>query len=100
VRLSQLIFCSCAAALLGVLLVVYMRAPTPEEVCGHALDMLRKEIPVTDLDILEQKANNFEQACVEEAEQRRRKEGHLEYAKQAECIMATSSLDELAKCNE
>ncbi len=74
-------------------------APSPEKVCDHMFDLMKKELgealPMSDDD-----AKKFKEECVKEATKEKEKIGAIEYKKQATCVMEATKLADLDKCDK
>lgn len=75
-------------------------APAPEDVCGHVVDLMKKELGDQVDAMPEDEIKKIKENCVKEAEKEKEMKGALEYNKQAKCVMAAASLEDLEKCDE
>ena len=75
-------------------------APAPEDVCQHVIDLMKKELGdrVDEMPYVE--VTKIKDDCIEEAKKEKELEGAMKYKKQAKCVMAAESLDDLKKCDE
>ena len=48
----------------------------------------------------EEEITKIKDNCVKEAEKEKEMKGSIEYNKQAKCVMAAETLDDLSKCEE
>ncbi len=74
-------------------------APAPEDVCQHVVDLMKKELG-DQVDMSDDDIKEIKDTCVKEAEKEKEMQGAIEYKKQAKCVMAASSFEELEKCEE
>lgn len=75
-------------------------APAPEDVCQHVVDLMKKELGEQVDAMPEEEITKIKDNCVKEAEKEKEMKGAIEYKKQAKCVMAAGSLDDLKKCEE
>ncbi|PRP93382.1 hypothetical protein ENSA5_42810 [Enhygromyxa salina] len=75
-------------------------APAPEDVCQHVVDLMKKELGEQVDAMPEDEITKIKDNCVKEAEKEKEMKGALEYKKQAKCVMAAESLDDLKTCEE
>jgi hypothetical protein len=75
-------------------------APAPEDVCQHVVDLMKKELGEQVDAMPEEEITKIKDNCVKEAEKEKEMKGAIEYKKQAKCVMAASSLEDLKKCEE
>lgn len=74
--------------------------PAPADVCDHVIDLMKKELGEQVDAMPEEEITKIKDNCVKEAEKEKEMKGALEYNKQAKCVMAATSLEDLAKCEE
>lgn len=79
-------------AVLGLGLVAC--APSPEEVCDHALGLARAEVG----DKAAESALGTRDACVKSETRRKEMQGMFKYKENNACLMAAKSWSEAAKC--
>lgn len=75
-------------------------APAPADVCQHVVDLMKKELGEQVDAMPEEEITKIKDNCVKEAEKEKEMKGSMEYNKQAKCVMAATSLEGLAKCEE
>jgi hypothetical protein len=75
-------------------------APAPEDVCQHVVDLMKKELGEQVDAMPEEEITKIKDNCVKEAEKEKEMKGALEYKKQAKCVMAAESLEDLKGCEE
>ncbi|NVB43195.1 hypothetical protein G6O69_35555 [Pseudenhygromyxa sp. WMMC2535] len=75
-------------------------APAPEKVCGHVIELMKKEFGEQAGEISEEDTKKMLENCVKDAEKEKEMKGSIEYNKQAKCVMAADSLEALGKCEE
>lgn len=75
-------------------------APAPDKVCQHVIDLMKQELGEQVDAMSEEEITKIKDTCVKEAEKEKEMKGAMEYNKQAKCVMAASSLADLAKCEE
>jgi hypothetical protein len=73
-------------------------APAPEDVCQHVVDLMKKELGEQVDAMPEDEITKIKDNCVKEAEKEKEMKGSMEYNKQAKCVMAAASLEDLSKC--
>lgn len=73
-------------------------APSPDDLCQHVIDMMKKEMGEMFDALPEEERNKMKEECVKEAEKEKEMKGAVEYNKQAKCIMKATKLEELEKC--
>lgn len=74
-------------------------APSPDDVCQHVIDMMKKELGDAADSMGEDEMKEMKEKCVKDAEKEKELKGAMEYKKQAKCIMDASNLEQLAKCD-
>jgi hypothetical protein len=74
--------------------------PAPADVCDHVIDLMKKELGEQADAMSEEEIGKIKEKCVKEGEKEKELNGALEYNKQAKCVMAATSLEDLAKCDE
>jgi hypothetical protein len=76
---------------------VYVRAPSPEEVCQHKIDLVLEEAPEgTNAEPL---VASLQKSCVSSAERKIQLRGKLKYANYARCVVAATELGEAERCS-
>jgi hypothetical protein len=75
-------------------------APAPEDVCQHVVDLMKKELGEQVDAMPEDEITKIKDNCVKEAEKEKEMKGSMEYNKQAKCVMAATSLEDLSKCQD
>ncbi|MCA9692257.1 MAG: hypothetical protein KC636_21845 [Myxococcales bacterium] len=75
-------------------------APAPEDVCQHVVDLMKKQLGDQADAMPEEEITKIKDNCVKEAEKEKEMKGSIEYNKQAKCVMAAETLDDLSKCEE
>ncbi|EDM74876.1 hypothetical protein PPSIR1_20129 [Plesiocystis pacifica SIR-1] len=74
-------------------------APSPEDVCGHVVDLMKKQLGGGADAMPEDKLETIKKDCVKEGE-KQKKSAALEYKKQAKCILEAEEFTELDECYE
>jgi hypothetical protein len=74
-------------------------APSPEDVCGHVVDLMKKELGDEADAMSEEQIGKITSGCVEDAK-KDKKDNPKDYGKRAKCVMAASSLDDLRDCEK
>lgn len=87
-------------ALLALAPMLAACAPAPEDVCQHVVDLMKKELGEQVDAMPEDEITKIKDNCVKEAEKEKEMKGSMEYNKQAKCVMAAGSLEDLTKCEE
>lgn len=75
-------------------------APKPEDVCQHVVDLMKKEMGDQVDSMSEEQITKIKDTCVKNAEKEKELKGAIEYNKQAKCVMAAESLEDLRACEE
>ncbi len=76
----------------------WVRAPSPQEICAHKVELVFATVGEDQREGAEALAAQLEVQCVEAAKQKIQMRGKLVYAKYAKCVMAATSLDEAERC--
>lgn len=74
-------------------------APSPEKVCDHFMDLMRKDLGDQVETMTDEQIEKIEKDCVDDASKDKKSDAKR-YAKRAKCVMAASSLDGLAECEK
>jgi hypothetical protein len=78
--------------------LVYVRAPTPERVCGHLIALTRAEAADSAPKAVDAVVQRIEDRCVEDKERIMWQRDKMEYAKYARCVIAAKSLAKAERC--
>lgn len=74
-------------------------APSPEDVCGHVIDLMKKELGDEADAMSDEQIEKIKTGCVDEAKKDKEK-NMKDYNKRAKCVMAADSLDDLRDCEK
>jgi hypothetical protein len=76
---------------------VYVRAPSPEEVCKHKIDLVMTEAkPGVDASAL---VETLQESCVKAARQKIQLRGKIKYANYARCVAEATTLTAAETCS-
>jgi hypothetical protein len=87
-----------ALAVLAPMLVAC--GPKPDDVCQHVVDLMKKDLGAQADAMSEEQITKIKETCVKNAEKEKENKGPIEYNKQAKCVMAAESLEDLRECEE
>lgn len=77
--------------------LVYVRAPAPDEVCTHKIELVMQEVkPGIDASAL---VESLKKSCVKAAEQKILLRGKIKYANYARCVVAAEDLMAAETCS-
>lgn len=74
-------------------------APAPDKVCGHVVDLMKKELGDEADAMSDEQIEKITKSCVEDA-QKDKESNPKHYAKRAKCVMAAESLNDLRDCEK
>jgi hypothetical protein len=74
-------------------------APSNEDVCGHVMDVMKKEMGDAATQPSDEDTKKFMESCAKEMEKEKEKIGAAEFKKQAKCVMAAQKMEDMAKCD-
>jgi hypothetical protein len=74
--------------------------PKPDDVCQHVVDLMKKDLGDQVDAMSEEQITKIKETCVKNAEKEKELKGAIEYNKQAKCVMAAESLEDLRACEE
>lgn len=74
--------------------------PKPEDVCQHVIDLMKKDLGDQADAMSEEQIAKIKETCVKSAEKEKELKGAIEYNKQAKCVMAAESSEDLRACEE
>jgi hypothetical protein len=89
------------AALAGSVLgfwLVWIRAPDPQRVCAHLVDLARAEAGADTPRAVAALVERLERRCVEDKARIMRMRDKIEYAKYARCVVAAPTLGDAERC--
>jgi|GEM_PF-1498368 len=87
------------AALVVVLAPLFAACvPSPEDVCGHAMELMKKQLGADADTLSADKLESFEKDCVENAKKDKDKDLKA-YKNRTKCVMAADSLEDLHECD-
>ena len=89
-----------AVALLFGLWWAFVRAPGPQEVCTHIIEVTARESGQTELSLESQTAviDQMRERCVQHKIDKIQLRGRVAWARYARCAMAADSLDGVLRC--
>lgn len=92
--------CVGAVALLFGLWFAFVRAPGPQEVCRHIIDVTMHEASDQDIGVEAQDAAiaQLEAKCVQHKLDKIQLRGRVVWAKYARCVLGSDDLDTIWKC--
>jgi hypothetical protein len=73
-------------------------APSNEDLCGHIMEVMKKEMGDAATQPSEEETKKFTESCVKEMDKEKEKIGAAEFKKQAKCVMAAEKMEDMAKC--
>ena len=74
--------------------------PSPEKVCNHVMDIMKKEMPEGAEEPSEEDMKKGMEKCVEGLEKEKEKLGEEKYKEQVKCVMAASDMEGFMKCDK
>ena len=86
------------ALILAGLWAVYVRAPEPEAVCEHKLQITLAESGGQHADAMEDLLDRIKADCVKEKRMLLQLRGKVAYATTAKCILAATTLSDAERC--
>lgn len=97
-RLGQAVFLF-VATLVG-LWALFVRAPGPEDVCEHIVDVTMREAQAAAMNPESEAAlmAGLQERCVKHKLDKMQLRGRVKYAEYAKCVMAASALSEIESC--
>jgi hypothetical protein len=96
-KVAGLVLLVLTLALAG-LWIAYVRAPEPEVVCQHKIDITLAEAGEQHGDAVGNLLDQLKLQCVKEKRKLLQLRGKLVYAEQAKCIMAATTLSAAERC--
>ena len=89
----------CVATIIG-LWWTFVRAPSPEEVCGHIIDVTLAESEATGMSQDSQGAviEQTRRECIQHKRDKLQLRDRVTYAEYAKCVMAGETLEEIYGC--
>lgn len=73
-------------------------APSNEDVCGHVMEIMKKEMGDAATKPSDEDTKKFMEKCVKDLDKEKEKVGAAEYKKQAKCVMAAEKMEDMMKC--
>ena len=94
-------YVALSLAVLGLCILtfwlVYVRAPSPDEVCTHKIELVMAEVkPGIDASAL---VDSLKKSCVKAAEQKIQLRGKIKYANYARCVVGAADLMAAETCS-
>ncbi len=96
-KIASLVFAGLALAIFGFWLI-FVRAPSPQEICRHKIDLVLNEVPQEQREGADALIIQLELGCVKAAEKKIQFRGKLKYAKYARCVAAAQTLGAAEGC--
>jgi len=89
-----------ALGLLFGLWFAFVRAPPPQQVCSHIIDVTMRESADQGVggDGQDAVIGQLEQRCVQQKLDKIQLRGRVVWAKYAKCVMATNELESISRC--
>lgn len=78
--------------------LIYVRAPSPTQVCAHLIALTRQDAGDTAPKAVDALVTRLEKRCVEDKTRIMQMRDKLEYAKYARCVVAATSLEDAERC--
>lgn len=78
--------------------LIYVRAPSPQEVCAHLIALTRQDAGDAAPRAVDALVSRLEARCVEDKSRIMKMRDKLEYAKYARCVIAATSLETAERC--
>ena len=75
-------------------------APSNEDVCGHVMDIMKKEMGDAAEKPSDEDTKKFMEKCVKDIDKEKEKVGAAEFKTQAKCIMASEKMEDMMKCEK
>lgn len=76
----------------------WVRAPSPEEICRHKIELVIMTVGEDQTEGAEALIGQLEAKCVEAAERKIQLRGKLVYADYAKCVIAAQTLTDAERC--
>jgi hypothetical protein len=89
---------SVIALVLAALWILYVRAPSPQDVCEHKIAITLAEAGDQHADAVGNLLDQLRLQCVKEKQKLLQLRGKIAYARQAKCIMAAETLSAAERC--
>ncbi len=77
---------------------IWVRAPSPAQICQHKIELVLAEVPQDQREGAEALIDRLELRCIESAEKKIQLRGKLVYAEYARCVAKATSLSEAEQC--
>jgi hypothetical protein len=99
-RRALAVGCVGAAALLFGLWFAFVRAPGPQDVCRHIMQVTMREASQQDIGVEAQDAamSQLEAKCIQHKLDKIQLRGRVVWAKYAKCVLAFDDLDQIWMC--
>jgi hypothetical protein len=96
-KIVGLVLSGLAIAIFGFWLI-FVRAPSPQEICKHKIGLVLNEVPQEQREGADALIAQLELRCVEAAEKKVQFRGKLVYAEYARCVAKATTLGESERC--
>lgn len=98
-RIASLSVLSVTVVLFG-LWWTFLRAPGPEVVCDHILDVTMREAEAQGMDVQSQArlVETTKEQCIEHKRDKIQLRGRIKYAEYAKCVMDADDLRSIGRC--
>lgn len=99
-RRALAVGCLSAVALLFGLWFAFVRAPGPQDVCRHIIDVTMRESSAQSIGVEAQDATlaALEAKCVQHKLDKVQLRGRVVWAKYARCVLGSDDLDTISMC--
>lgn len=96
-KITGLVLTGIALAIF-VFWLIFVRAPSPQEVCKHKIALVLAEVPPDQREGADALIMQLELRCVEAAEKKIQFRGKLVYADYAKCVTRATTLGDAERC--
>lgn len=96
-KIVGLVFSVLAIAIF-VFWLIFVRAPSPAEICKHKIQLVLNEVPQEQREGADALIAQLEMRCVEAAEKKIQFRGKLVYAEYARCVAEAETLGAAERC--
>lgn len=86
------------AVLIFIFWLIFVRAPSPAEVCKHKIQLVLNEVPQEQREGADALIAQLEIRCVEAAKKKIQYRGKLVYAEYARCVAKAETLGDAERC--
>lgn len=86
------------ASTVGLLWMIFVAAPGPEEVCDHIVDLTYQAAGNDRQEAAESQVERLQERCVEDKLTKIQLRGKIEWKKYATCVMGATDLESAERC--